>query len=66
MKLRWMIASGVVGAALGLAVGYADYRSLPGEYVGDFFRWAIVWHTDALSWMAGGIIAGVSATVLLP
>ena len=64
MKVRWAAAAGVIGGVLGLAIGYADYKSLPGPYVGDFFRWVIVWHSDAMSWMAGGVIAGVTATLL--
>ena len=71
MNVRWLAAGGVIGALVGLAMGYVSYRATAHNAF-DFFVWTgldeslrhVAHSTDALAWMIGGIIVGVAATFL--
>jgi hypothetical protein len=67
MKMPIFIASGVIGAVLGLATGFVTYKATAGWTV-DFVRWATneSWGhpLDALCWTIGGIIVGIAAAYI--
>src|ERR1700730_11517010 len=62
MNVRQLVAAGVIGAVVGLAVGFVTHRA--GGF--DFFDWLKYEQSDAASWLVGGIIVGVAATFFTP
>jgi LDH2 family malate/lactate/ureidoglycolate dehydrogenase len=67
MNPRLFLAGAVIGAVLGLAIGYVTHKATGG--LGDFFVWINPEHFfgrfhDAMSWMIGGIVVGIAATFL--
>jgi hypothetical protein len=66
MYLRRLVASAVIGAVLGLAIGYVAYKATGGLF--DFSGWITQFGfgrpLDALLWALGGAIVGAAAAYL--
>jgi hypothetical protein len=63
MNIGPFIALGVIGAILGLAIGYVAYKATGGFF--DIWSWATHPYSgrrvDALFWTIGGAAIGVAA-----
>jgi hypothetical protein len=63
-EMQQRVAAGVIGAVIGLAVGYINYKTRSNA-LGDLLSWIGYYQPrDAASWAIAGAIVGVAATFL--
>jgi hypothetical protein len=60
--IRLFIALGIIGAVVGVAVGFVARR--PTSYCGPYFADWVTCNHDAIFWMTGGIIVGVATAYI--